>query len=349
MTPRDRVYQQNLALLRMKGADAMALDAAGASTGQVFLESELSKLDPIVRLPLENYTYYRDIPMDDGGGWAETHIARNVDFAGPQGGDTGTDSNDESVISYNANQDVWPIYAWQQRVRIPVIESLRMAQTNRSPQDLLDKGVRISWSKHLDRRTYLGRTVGSTVVSPGLLNNPAITSTQVPTTGVTSTGTASPLWANKTPVQIFNDFNFMTQTIWAASGFAPAAVPNRFLVPSDNFQTLLQPMVINGATVADSILDWIKQRSYGVALGAKPEIFPLPAPWIDGTGTGSTNQVVAYKFDKDCLSLGIAQDITRYGGPLSVVSGAFEVLYLGNVGIVKVNRPQTVGYFYGIS
>ena len=342
MTNRERVLQQNLAILRMGGALS---DAAAASTGQIFLESELSKLDPVIRLPLENFTYYRDIPMDDGGGWAESHIARNVDFAGPQSGDTGTDSNDIPVISYNSNQDVWPIYPWQQRIRIPVIESLRMAQTNRSPQDLLDKGIRVSWSKHLDIRTYQGRKVGNTVQYPGLCNNPQVTSTQVPAVGTGS----SPLWANKTPVQIFNDFNFMTQTVWAACGFAPAAIPNRFLVPSDNFQTLLQPMTINGTVVADSILDWIKERSYGVALGTKPEVYPLPGPWIDGTGTGGTNQVIAYKYDKDCLSLGIAQDITRYGGPLSVVSGAFEVLYLGNVGVVKINRPQTLGYFFGIA
>lgn len=346
MTPKERILQQNLAILRTGGALS---DAAAANTGQIFLESELSKLDPVVRMPLENYTYYRDIPMDDGGGWAESHIARNVDFAGPQSGETGTDSNDDAVISYNANQDVWPIYPWQQRIRIPVIESLRMAQTNRSPQDLLDKGIRISWSKHLDRRTYIGRKVGNTVVYPGLCNNPQITATQVPSTGTTNVGAASPLWANKTPVEIFNDFNFMTSTNWAASGYAPAAVPDRFLVPSDNFQTLLQPMTINGTVVADSILSWIEERSYGVALGTKPKVYPLPGPWIDGTGSGTTNQVIAYKYDKDCLSLGIAQDITRYGGPLSVVSGAFEVLYLGNVGVVKINRPTTIQYYYGIS
>lgn len=342
MTPRERVLQQNLAIMRSSGIQALS-DSAQAATGQIFLESELSKLDPVIRMPMENFTYYRDVPIDEGGGWAESHIARNVDFAGPSNGDAGTDSNDGPVISYNTNQDVWPIYPWQTRVRIPVIESLRMAQTSRSPQDLLDKGVRIVWSKHLDRRTYFGRKVGTSVQYPGLCNNPQITATQVPSTGTGS----SPLWANKTPVQIFEDFNFMQKTIWAACGYAPAGVPNRFLVPSEDFDTLLQPMTIGGTQVADSILDWIKLRSYGVALGVKPELYPLPAPWIDGTGVGGTQQIIAYKYDKDCLSLGIAQDITRYGGPLSVVSGAFEVLYLGNVGVVKINRPQTIGYFYG--
>jgi hypothetical protein len=345
MTPRDRVYQQNLARLRMQGADSMALDAAGVQTGGVFLESELSKLDPIIRMPLENYTHQRDIPITYGGGWAEQEIARNVDFAGPSESESGTDSNDNSVISYSANQDVWPIYTYQKRIRIPVVESLRMAQTNRSPQDLLDKGVRLDWNKLLDRRTYIGRKIGNTVVNPGLIGNPNVTSTQLPTTG---TGTSA-LWANKTPQQIFEDFNFMAKTIWAASGYAPAGVPTRFLVPSDNYDQLLQPMTLGSVAVADSILDWIEKRSYGVKLGAIPQIFPLPGPWIDGTGIGGTNQIVAYKFDQDCLSLNIAQDLTRFGGPLSVQAGAFETTYLGNVGIVKINRFQTIGYFYGQS
>lgn len=347
MNVKDRIYQQNLATLRMGG---VLNDAAAAATGQVFLESELSRLDPIVRLPLENFTYFRDIPIIEGGGWVESDIARNVDFAGPQDGEAGTDSNDIPVVNYNTSQDTWPIFPWSTRVRIPVVESLRMAQTNRSPQDLLDKGVRVKWSKHLDLRTYLGRKQGSTVVHPGLLNSPYVTATQVPSTGSTSGGTASPLWANKTAEQIFNDFNFMVQTNWAASGFSPDAIPNRFLVPSDNYQTLLQPMVVGGVQVAESILDWIKKRSYGVGIThQEPEVYPLPGPWIDGTGTGTTNQIVAYKFDKDCLSLTIAQQIQRYGGPLSVVSGAFEALYLGNVGVVKINRPTTIGYYYGIS
>src|SRR4051812_28878335 len=114
MNPRQ--YQQNLAALRC----GMALsDAAAVATGQTFLLAELAKLDPIVRLPLENYTYMRDIPLDLGGGWVANHVAHNVDFRGPQANPTGTQSNDIPVIEYNMNQDVWPVFPYEVRVRIP--------------------------------------------------------------------------------------------------------------------------------------------------------------------------------------------------------------------------------------
>src|SRR5690242_2048549 len=97
----NKEYLQNLVRLRA----GIALDAAAqTSTGQIFLQSELTKIDPILRMPLENYTHYRDIPMPSGGGWMDYEIARNIDFRGPQDGSTGTDSNDIRVLEYNANQ-----------------------------------------------------------------------------------------------------------------------------------------------------------------------------------------------------------------------------------------------------
>ena len=149
----DRQYLQNLARLR----SGMALDAgAQVSTGQIFLQSELTKIDPVLRFPLENFTYFRDVPLNTGGGWMDYEVTRNVDFRGPQDGSTGTDSNDIRVLEYNYNQDVWPTVSYQVNVRIPLIESLKMAAVNRSPQDILDKEVRIDWNKSLDKRVYQG-------------------------------------------------------------------------------------------------------------------------------------------------------------------------------------------------
>src|SRR5277367_2592939 len=213
MNPRE--YQQNLNALR---SGKVLSDAAAAATGQTFLMAELAKLDPTVRLPLENYTYLRDIPIDRGGGWIMNHIAHNVDFRGPQDDSAGSQTNDSRVIEYNVNQDTWPVFPYQVRVRIPIVESLRMAQVGRSPQDLLDKGVRVDYSKTLDKRAYAGFQG-----LQGLVNNPALTSTQLPQTG---TGTSA-LWSTKNATQILGDFNFMAQTNWTASGSAPGAMPDR--------------------------------------------------------------------------------------------------------------------------
>lgn len=333
MNPRE--FQQNLSALR---SGKVLSDAAAAATGQTFLMAELAKLDPVVRLPLENYTYLRDIPIDRGGGWVMNHIAHNVDFRGPRDDSAGSQTNDSRVIEYNVNQDTWPVFPYQVRIRIPIVESLRMAQVGRSPQDLLDKGVRVDYSKTLDTRTYLGYRGNQ-----GLINNATLTSTALPATGTGSTTT----WSTKNPTQILGDFNFMAQTIWNASGNAPGAMPDRFLVPTSQFVQLTQPMaIVGGPSGYASILDYVKRNYLGSAFGIEPEVYPLPV-WPDSAGPGSTQELLAYKYDKDCLSLGIPQEITRFGAPPSIVSGCFEFLYLANLGVVKINRPQTVQIFYG--
>lgn len=333
MEPRE--YQQSLAALR---SGKILSDAAAAATGQTFLIAELAKLDPVVRLPLENYTYLRDIPIDRGGGWIMNNVAHNVDFRGPADDSAGSQTNDSRVIEYNVNQDTWPVFPYQVRIRIPIVESLRMAQVGRSPQDLLDKGVRVDYSKTLDRRTYAGYAGNQ-----GLINNPALTQTALPATGTGATTT----WSTKNAIQILGDFNFMAQTNWLASGAAPGAMPDRFLIPPAQYIQITQPMaVVGGPSGYASIQDYVKKNYLGSAFGIEPEIYPLPS-WLDGQGTGGTQEIIAYKYDKDCLSLSIPQEITRFGAPPSIVSGCFEFLYLANIGVVKINRPTTVGLFNG--
>jgi hypothetical protein len=213
-----------------------------------------------------------------------------------------------------------------------------MAQVGRSPQDLLDKGVRVDYSKTLDTRAYAGYAG-----QQGLINNPAVTSTALPATGTGNTTT----WSTKTATQILADFNFMANQNWQNSGSAPGAMPDRFLIPPAQYLYITQPMaVVGGPSGYASIQDYVKKNYFGSAFGIEPEIYPLPT-WLDGQGPGTTQVIIAYKYDKDCLSLGIPQEITRFGAPPSIVSGAFEFLYLGNIGVVKINRPTTVGQYYG--
>jgi hypothetical protein len=213
-----------------------------------------------------------------------------------------------------------------------------MAQVGRSPQYLLDKGVRVDYSKTLDTRAYAGYAGNY-----GLVNNPSVTQTPLPATGTGSSLT----WASKTAVAILGDFNFMASTIWQQSGSAPGAMPDRFLIPPAQYLYITQPMaVVGGPSGYASIQDYVKKNYLGAAFGIEPEIYPLPS-WLDAQGPGATQELIAYKYDKDCLSLGIPQEITRFGAPPSIVSGSFEFLYLANLGVVKINRPQTVGIFYG--
>jgi hypothetical protein len=331
----NRQYLSNLARLRA----GMALDAsAQAETGQIFLQSELTRIDPILRLPLENFTHYRDIPMPVGGGWMDYEIARNVDFRGPSDGSTGTDSNDIRVIEYNVNQDVWTTLPYQVNVRIPLIEALKMAATNRSPQDLLDKAVRVDFRKSLDIRVYQGIKGNY-----GLVNNPAVASQMVPNTG---TG-GSTNWSQKTPLQIFNDLNLMAYTAWNNAGASPLAVPDRFLIPGSQWAQLTQPMVVSNTPLAVNVAQYFVENGFPATFGITAKLYPLPV-WLETAGLGGTRRVIAYRFDQDCLSFTILQNLTRQGGPLSVQAGAFLVTYVANTGVVKINRPQTINYWDGV-
>lgn len=338
MLPETKRYLSNLTRLRA----GMALDAtAQAETGQIFLTSELTRFDPRLRMPLENFTSPRDIPMPVGGGWMDYEVARNVDFRGPADGSTGTNSNDIRRLSYNTNQDNWPTVPYQVEVSIPLIESLKMAQTNRSPQDLLDKAVRVDWNKSRDIRVYQG--LPTIKNGYGLVNNPAVTAQNVAANGTGS----STNWSAKTPLQIYNDLNTMAETAWSNAGASPVAIPDRFLIPGSQWSLLTQPMVVNSTPLALSVAQYFIENGFPSTFDIKPKLYPLPV-WSESAGAGTTRRVIAYRFDEDCLSFTILQDLSRQGGPLSIQAGSFLVTYVANTGVVKINRPQTINYWDGV-
>lgn len=339
-------YLRNLYKLRMSGADSLGVKDA-ASTGQIFLQSQLNKPDPRLHMPLEGHTWFRDVPLMNGGGWVDTETAEFVDVFSPNVDGIGSASNDIGVVNFNRSQDVYTTYAWQRSIRIPLIESLRLAQANKSPNDILDKSVRTDWNKTLDRRVYLGREANQGLLNStvaGVVNQVAANGTQA---------SPSPLWATKNPLDIVNDFQNAAKITWQNSGYAPDSVPDRFLVPATRWQYLLQPMYLNVAgtpqvSVYENVLAYIKANYWGLSINGKtPEIVPLPY-WAETVGTGSTPQLTSYTFNDDFLNFGILQDIQRMGGPLSLQDGAFVATYIANTGVVKVLRPTCLAYQYGI-
>lgn len=338
-------YLRNLYKLRMNGAQSLGVKDA-ASTGQIFLQSELNKPDPRLHMPLEGHTWFRDVPLMNGGGWVDTETAEFVDVFSTNIDGTGSASNDIGVVNFNRSQDVYATYAYQRSIRIPLIESLRLAQANKSPNDILDKAVRTDWNKTLDRRVYLGREANQ-----GLLNSIVAGVYNAAAANGATSGT--PGWATKTPYDIFNDFQNPAQIAWQNSGYALDSVPDRFLVPGSRWKYLLQPMVLNIPDVNTTapyanVLDYIKRNYFGLSINGKtPEIVPLPN-WAETIGTGGTAQLTSYVFNDDFINFGILQDIQRMGGPLSLQDGAFVATYIANTGIVKVLRPTTIQYQYGI-
>jgi hypothetical protein len=335
---RSSTYMSDIRALRDGRGIEGVKDAV--STGQVFLQSQLNKADTRLHMPLEGHTWFRDVPLMNGGGWVDTETAEFVDVFSPNTDGTGGASNDIGIVNFNRSQDVYPTAAWQRSIRIPLIDSLRLAQANKSPNDILDKAVRTDWNKTLDRRVYLGRNG-----SAGLVNQTIVTA-QAAANGATS---GTPAWATKVALDIFNDFQNGAEQTWANSGYALDSVPNRFLVPASRWKYLQQPMTLDGGgSPYANVLEYILKNYWGLSInGETPEIVPLPF-WAETVGAGGTARLTSYRFNDDFLNFGILQDIQRMGGPLSLQDGAFVATYVGNTGIVKVLRPTTVLYQDGI-
>ena len=347
-------YMRSLLALRMSGSGGNLLGAKDASaTGQIFLQSELNKPDPRLHMPLEGHTWFRDVPLMNGGGWVDTETAQFVNVFSPNNvaspNTTGTSSNNIRTLNFNRSQDVYPTHPYQVNIRIPLIESLKLAQANRSPNDILDKGVRTDWNKTLDNRVYWGVEANQGLLNsvvPGVVNQQAGSATTGGWAGATTT-----------PMAIVEDFQGAAKLAYANSGYAPDSIPDRFLVPASKWDYLLQPMVLPlGSALGTipaftTILDWIKARYYGISINGKtPEIVPLPywGETIGGASHNSTTQLTSYVFNDDFVNFGILQDIQRMGGPLSLQEGAYVATYIANTGIVEVLRPSTLIYQYGI-
>lgn len=335
-------YLKNLWKLR-SGQQLAEVDAV--ATGSIFLQSELNKADTRLHMPLEGHTWFRDIPVVNGGGWVDTETTEFVAVGSSNIDGTGTGANDIGVLNFSRSQDVYPTFGWQRSIRIQLIESLKLAQANKSPNDILDKGVRLDFNKTMDQRVYKGN-FGKT----GLVNSSQVTATAAPNGTQVS---PSPSWNTKNPIDIVNDFNSMAQAIWQQSGYDLAAVPDRFGIPASAYPKLLQPMVINtGAggttTVAENILEYIKRNYYGLAINGKvPEIVPIPN-WLETAGSGNTRRMIGYSFRDDYVNFGLLQNVQRVGGPLSLQEGAFVATYIANTGIVKFLAPQTAYYYDAI-
>lgn len=340
---RSSSYRRSLMALRSRqDVDAGAADAV--STGSIFLQSELNKADTRLHMPMEGHTWYRDVPLTNGGGWVDTETAEFVSGGDNNIDGTGTGVNDIGVVNYSRSQDVYPTFAWQRSIRIPLIESLKLAQANKSPNAILDEFVRVVWNKTMDQRVYLG-PINQKANQTGLANSTQVTSQVAPNGSVSGT----PSWNTKLPIDIFNDFNYCAQTIWQNNGYDVRAIPDRFGVPATAYRLLLNPMYITvggvpQTSVYENILQYIKGNYYGKAInGKEPEIYPIPN-WLETVGTGSSRRMIAYRFDDNYVNFGVLQDLQRVGGPLSLQDGAFVATYIGNTGIVKWLGPTTALY-----
>jgi hypothetical protein len=292
----------------------------------------------------------RDIIAKTGGGWVDWTSTMHVDYATSGGnslGVIGGQSNAIAVMQADVGKDLFPVYNWGHILKTSYIDVQKSQSIGRSLDDLLDKGIRLTWNKALDYNVYFGIENAY-----GLVNNSNITASAAPTNAGGST-----TFATSTPQEILNVFNTAMIATWAASGYDLSGMAVDFLIPPTQYGLLTEPMTLSGAS---SILEYILKNNIGRTQGVEMNIFPCR--WcigttnggpngdgsIAGAGSGGADRMVAYVNDEDKVYFDITVPVQRVMTQPSVEQAGYLTLYLGQFGVVKFLYTQPAAYIDGI-
>lgn len=316
------------------------MDAAGAASGQAFLLGELEKQDPRLLEPLTSLTAPRDIDMKPGGGWVSMTSNVFVDYA--------TTGNDEDAIiggettnipisQANLSKDVFKVFTFAEILRAPLFDDLKLQQIGRSLTQILDDGLRLNYSKILDRNVYVGVSKSGTY---GLINNPAISSSLA----AENAGKTSRLWVNKTPVEIMNDVNQLITSTWQNSEYDLSGMADHILIDPANYAYIANTPVTFAGT--QSILEYLLKNNIAVNQGRSLGIYP--SRWCIGSGVGVTQRMIAYVKAENRVNIDLTVPLSRVMTAPVVQSASYETLYAAQFSQVKFLYTQCAEYLDGI-
>ncbi len=307
--------------------DRRTTDSAGS-----FLVRELERLDPTLHEPLSAVTWSRDIDLredvciaDEAAGFINSAFGAVGGLAPTGKAWIGTDTTSVSGITLENGKTSQPLFLWGMEIgyTLPELESAR--RLGRPIDQQKFAAMRLKYQMDVDEMVYIGDTA---LGIKGLLNSPAVASTQVVPGAKGST-----TWVTKTPDEILADINALLSTTWERSAWA--VCPDRLLLPPVAFAHLAGQKVGEAGSV--SILEFIRQNSLSLAINGRAlEIQPVK--WLSG-------RVAAYTKD---------QSRVRY--PLVPLQRTApenhgihqSVTYYGRLGGVEWVYPETGGYADGI-
>ena len=326
-----------------------AMDAATAG-GFAFLQGELEKRDPKVREPLTSVSWERDVPVKVGGGWVDNTSIFNVDYATAGGnnlGIIGGQSNAVPIMQADISKDLFPVFNWGHILKVSYIDLKKSQGIGRSLDDLLDKGIKMTYQKALDYNAYFGVNGNA-----GLFNNSAVSIT-APSTNAAGFTT----FATSTPTEIQAVFNNAMLATWAAAQYAVDGMGVDFIIPPTQWGILTAPMTLAGA---NSILEYILKNNVAKELGLEMKVYP--SRWaigttnggpagdssINGASSGGSDRMLCYINDEERVYMDITVPIQRAMTQPSVEQVGYLTLYLAQFGVVKFLYPQTALYIDGI-
>lgn len=321
------------------GAVVRQTDAAVAN-GNAMLISELEKRDTFLREPLKSVTYPRDIPIKVGGGWAETVSAINIDYGVAGGsGDSlvlAPGANDPKVIQANLEKDVFRTHIYSIVMRIMFVDMHREAFTGRSLEEMLTRGVRLSYDKHMDQNTYIGMPQYDTY---GLINNPLVTATNVATGASGNTA-----WSSKTPDEILTDINDAILDGWGAGEYDLSAIPNHILLPYAQYNYIATARVSELAE--KTILTFLLENNVANKNGGNLVIGATQ--YCAGAGAGNTDRMVAYVNNDRFLAMEELVPMHRHTTLPNIDTLSYDSVFFANISEVEIFYDQPIRYYDGI-
>ena len=326
-----------------------ALDSLG-----VFLQSELTRLDPIVHAPLYACTWSRDVPArtDVGVGNDGSAFLKSA-FASVGG----TNNMGLNWIS-SSTTTVPAVNVDMQRVAFQLIEwgsaiqfSYRQLEESKAlgrPIDVLQlQGLNMKHQMDVDHATYIGNSAIQN--SYGLLNCPEALSTTQATTFET-------LIQNQNPHAVQTAILTLQADVWQQTGFS--VCPNTLLLPPEVYN-LLNTTVSSAGT--QSIMEYLKvNNSYTEQSGKRLDIYPVK--WLcslsaqtsgnnkfeskDWLNNGGKGRAVFYHRSEDFVRMPMTPLLKT---PITYMDMWMRVGYWGLVGHIEVVYPEAIGYLDGVS
>ena len=323
-----------------KSGTPMTLDAAGISSGQAFLVSELEKRDTLLRTPLESHTWARDVDVEVGGGWDEFVSSINVDFGVSGGSSEGLinapGADGIPMVQANFGKDLFRTHIVALGSRVQWIDMQRGNMTGRSLDTVIRDGVRLAYEKHMDANTYVGFSkIGTT----GLVNNANVAAATVATGAGGYTA-----WSTKTADEILADFDAAFSDAWEAAEYDLDAIPNHFLIPYAQLSLLSTMKVSNDAS--KSVLEYIKENNIAKQYGV--DIFIGATAYCKGAGAGSTDRMVVYCRKRRYVGMDELVPLTRAMTSPNTENFCYDTAYAANVSETEIFYPETLVYADGI-
>lgn len=332
---------------KYKTHDNRTVDSTGA-----FLIGELERLDPEMNMPLSDVQWSRDMPLREDVTIADevsSYTLTNFASAGGLGTGNGIRNGKAWIgkvstqvggVAVDIGKFPQPLTTWALEIKFDILELESAAKAGRPIDDQKLEALKLKYQMDIDEQVYAGDT-GLAV--GGLVNNAGVTNISNVPNGVS----ASPLWANKTALEILADVNAMIISTWTASGYA--VMPKKLLLPPQQFGYISTTLISSAGNT--SILKYLLENNVLVTSG-KGTIEILPAKWLIGAGSGGTlgtpgtvDRMVMYTQEKKYIRFPMT---LLQRTPVQFMGLYHTTTYYCKLGVVEVPYPETISYRDGI-